>query len=150
MYVLRKHGKTIRVFSADDAALPPDEPSHEEIAKTLMFYHRALLAQRQRADALSKQRDALAGQVALLERQLLEQSANARQEAGHNSHAGADPSGAEAASAPVASDKPRAGVQQATKRTSFKPPAPASGAKLGMLQALIDANKQLRKELQDD
>lgn len=130
MYVLRKHGKTIKVYRNASTDSPLNEISRDEIAKTLVLYHEALLTQRERARRLESDRERLLDEMAQLKQRLDAAEAAARQGA---------------AAAMVAQPMPK--VAQTRKMPSFRPTAPADGARLGLLQALVDANKQLRKEL---
>lgn len=130
MYFFKKSGKSIKIYRDAEHTIALNEPSRDEIAKTLVLYHEALLSQRDKAQKYERERDALGDEVKALQQRLslLEQSNLAHSPAvrapnPHVSHA---------------------------RMQNLKLSATDNPKKLGLLRALIDQNKQLRKEIQNE
>lgn len=121
MYYLKKSDDAgVRIFKSVGNESPLNEPSRDEIAKTLVLYHQALKTQ---LDILSQERaekEQLARELASLKERLLA----------------------------VENGAPERGARPA--RMTQKPlaaPQALTDKKLGLFRTLIDQNKQLREEI---
>lgn len=124
MYYLKKSDDAgVRIFKSVGNESPLNEPSRDEIAKTLVLYHQALKTQ---LDILSQERaekEQLTRELASLKERLR---------------------AAENGAWDVRAGSPHAARLKKTPITSAQP---LTDKKLGLFRTLIDQNKQLREEI---
>ena len=124
MYYLKKSDDLgVRIFKSDANGSALDEPSRDEVAKTLVLYHQALKTQ---FNLLSKERSEkakLVEEIAVLKERLR---------------------AVESMASDVRARPPQSARTRETPVTSAQP---LSEKKRGLLRALIDQNKQLREEI---
>jgi F0F1-type ATP synthase delta subunit len=124
MYYLKKSDDPgVRIFKSDANGSALDEPSRDEIAKTLVLYHQALKTQ---FNLLSKERSEKAKLVEELA--VLKERLRAVESMASDVHA-------------------RPPQSARTRETAVASAQPLSEKKRGLLRAVIDQNKQLREEI---
>lgn len=134
MYYLTKgRGNSIRILREPGDDSPLNEPSRDEIARTLVLYHQALMSQLDRLEQEQQEKDRLLREVEALRRELAQ----------------APQRGPLAAAAPAGEQRAAAGTPTGFAKARQQGREKAGSRKLGLFRALIEENKRIREEIEN-